>query len=115
VSAETRFEFTVTVDPGVPNGGPCRLHGRRCTIPWGWDPAHTDSPRPYTLEELETRQECPHFYAYPDEQAYLLGWHIWRQMHRDGELNEAEAAVRWAGIECQLKALLAKQQARSGW
>jgi len=106
MGADTRLTFTFTAGGGVPNGGPCRLHGRRCTIPWGWDPAHTDSSRPYTLDELEARQECPHFYAYPDEHAYLLGWRIWRQMHRDGELNDAEAAVRWIGIEERIREMM---------
>lgn len=102
MSPETRVQFAVTAGGGVPNGGPCRLHGRPCTIPPGWDRDHTDSPRPYTLDELEQRQECPHFGAYPDDDAYLLGWHIWRQIHRDGRLNEAESAVRMAGVEAYI-------------
>ena len=99
MSPETRVQFTVTVGGGVPNGGTCRLHGPPCTTPPGWDPAHADSTRPYTLDELEQREESPHFGAYPDEDAYLLGWHTWRQIRRDSRLNEAESAVRWAGIE----------------
>lgn len=81
----------------------CRLHGPGCSTQWGWDEAHTDSPRPYTLDELEHRQDDPHLYAYPDVDAHLAGWHLWRALRRDGRLNEEEEAVRWAGVEERLQ------------
>lgn len=84
-------------------GAYCRLHGAGCTVPWGYDEAHTDSDRPYTLAELEERREPPHFYAYPDAAGYLLGFDLWKAIRRDQELNPEEAAVRWAGIEERLK------------
>ncbi len=59
-------------------------HGRHCrTVSWGYDPEHTDSPRPYTLAELADRPECPHRYAYPDHGQYLQGWSLWRALRRD--------------------------------
>lgn len=51
-----RLEFTVTAGGGVPNGGRCRLHGRPCATPWGWDLAHADSPRrPLKVIEMTSR------------------------------------------------------------
>lgn len=81
----------------------CRLHGPGCAVPWGYDPAHTDSPRPYTLAELQARPEPPHRYAYPDVEAYRQGFYLWRALLRDGRLNEAEAAVRLAGLEEEIR------------
>jgi hypothetical protein len=73
--------------------GSARLHGPGCRVAWGWDREHSDSDRPYTVDELAARHENPHFYAYPDEDAYLRGWNLWRALRRDGELNSAELDV----------------------
>lgn len=102
----TRFSFEFIVDPGVPVGPACHLHGASCTIPWGWDQAHTDSEHPYSLAELEERQVSPHLFAYPDADAYLAGWKLWRALRRDERPNEEEEAVRWAGIEERLQVRL---------
>jgi hypothetical protein len=51
----------------------CRIHGPGCSTPWGYDRDHTDSDRPYTLDELAIRQSVPHFYAYPTSEDYLEG------------------------------------------
>ncbi|GAB2858212.1 hypothetical protein GCM10022221_67130 [Actinocorallia aurea] len=80
----------------------CRLHGQHCRVPWGYDPAHTDRRRPYTLDELADRNEPPHRYAYPDTAAYLDAWHLWRALRRDGRLNPQEAAARLDGIALRL-------------
>lgn len=77
------------------DGGMCRIHGRRCSIPWGYDRDHTDSDRPYTLAELAVRAECPHFYAYPTPDDYLAGWNLWRALRRDDRLTGAEADARF--------------------
>lgn len=61
----------------------CRLHGPDCHIMWGYDPAHTDSTRPYTLQEPAEHTEGPHRYAYPTAAAYEEGWELWRALRRD--------------------------------
>lgn len=81
----------------------CRLHGPGCAVPLGYDPAHTDSPRPYTLAELQQRPDAPHRYAYPDVDSYRRGFYLWWALRRDGRLNDAEAAVRWAGLEAAIR------------
>jgi hypothetical protein len=68
----------------------CRLHGPGCQTPWGYDRAHTDSQRPYTLDELAVRDAGPHFFAYPDGQAYESAWRLWVALRRDGRLTGAE-------------------------
>lgn len=97
--------FTAAATTAPPNGGTCRLHGPTCTIPWGWDTAHTDSPDPYTLAQLEGRTEPPHLHAYPTADAYRQGWHLWRALRWDAELNPAEADTRLAGVEEHLLSL----------
>lgn len=69
----------------------CRVHGSSCRVPWGYDDAHTDSPRPYTLDELDARRLPPHRFAYPSLEAYLAGWELWRALKRD----EAPTADEW--------------------
>ena len=91
VSAPGHTGLDVGSEPS-PWGG-CRLHGRRCRLPWGFDRAHTDSPRPYTDQELADRPEPPHRHAYSSHKAYLEGHHLWRVMRRDARLNPAEADV----------------------
>lgn len=88
-------------EPGKATGGPsrhwggCRLHGPGCLIPWGFDHAHTDSPRPYTDQELAGRADPPHRHAYSSHKAYLEGHHLWWVMRRDNRLNRAEADARF--------------------
>ena len=72
----------------------CRLHGQGCRTPWGYDPDHTDSHRPYPVDELAARADSPHRYAYPDHQAYLDGWTLWKALRRDGFLNQEESEAR---------------------
>lgn len=74
----------------------CRLHGLGCGIRWGYDPVHTDSDRPYTLDELAARDDGPHRYAYPDNAAYVAGFRLWRALRRDSALTAVErtTAVR---------------------
>jgi hypothetical protein len=60
---------------------------------WGYDPAHTDSRRPYTLDELAERTEGPHRYAYPTLGAYSEGWARWRVLRRDSEPTYLERLV----------------------
>lgn len=69
----------------------CRLHGSGCAVAWGYDQAHTDSARPYTLEELADREDGPHYFAYPDTAAYEAAWHAWRALRRDSRLTAEEA------------------------
>jgi hypothetical protein len=100
----TSFSFTFSVAPSATcSMPPCQIHGLPCRTALGWDEAHTDSGRPYTLDELEDRPEPPHRFAYPDADAYTVGFYIWRQIRRDGRLNEQEAAVRFAGVEERIK------------
>lgn len=68
----------------------CRIHGPDCQTPWGYDRAHTDSARPYTLDELAGRDDGPHFYAYPDGEAYERAWALWRAFVRDSRLTGPE-------------------------
>lgn len=75
----------------------CRLHGQRCQVPWGYDPAHTDSTRPYTVDELAARREAPHRYAYGPYRDYELAFYTWRSLHRDARLNAQEEDVRMRG------------------
>jgi hypothetical protein len=79
---------------GFPAAG-CRLHGPGCSVPWGYDPDHTDQRHPYTVEQLAVREVCPHRYAYPTPGAYIDGWRLWRAFRRDEGLSPAEADARW--------------------
>jgi hypothetical protein len=72
----------------------CRKHGRGCAVSWGYDRAHTDSDRPYTVDELGERLEAPHYYAYPSSSEYEQGFRIWRAMRRDDQLTPAEQEAR---------------------
>lgn len=77
----------------APGGYPVCLrtaHSRRCPIPWGYDPDHTDQTFPYTLEQLAVRREVPHRYAYPSHREYLEGFRLWRALLRDSCPNRAE-------------------------
>ncbi|WP_086685857.1 hypothetical protein [Streptomyces pseudogriseolus] len=74
----------------------CRLHGRTCSVPWGYDRSHTDSTRPYTVHELADRFEGPHRYAYPTADAYEEGFALWRALRRDGESTYLEGMVSLA-------------------
>lgn len=97
-----RYSFTFESSPtGPPDAGPCRIHGPACRIPWGWDHDHTDSPRPYTLDELEARQDPPHFFAYPTYEEYERGFYLWRAIFRDGRLNAEEEAVRFEVLRAE--------------
>lgn len=72
----------------------CRKHGRCCSVPWGYDEEHTDSARPYTVDELGDRVEAPHYHAYPSNREYELGFRIWRAMRRDDRLTRGEEEAR---------------------
>ncbi|TDC02111.1 hypothetical protein E1091_01525 [Micromonospora fluostatini] len=72
---------------------PCRAGHPGCRIPWGYDEQHTDSSRPYTLDELAERAEGPHRYAYPSHEEYLQGWRLWRALSVDSRPTRAEADV----------------------
>lgn len=72
----------------------CRKHGKGCTVRWGYDREHTDSDRPYSVDELGERIEAPHRYAYPSVREYELGFRTWRAMRRDGRLSADEERVR---------------------
>lgn len=43
---------------------------------------------------------------FPTRDAYLLAWHIWRAIKRDGRLSPEEHAVRWAVVEELVRARL---------
>ncbi|MET9517386.1 hypothetical protein [Streptomyces sp. NPDC002994] len=68
----------------------CRKHGPRCQVPWGYDEAHTDSARPYTLDELAEREAGPHRYAYPTVTEYEQAFYLWRALRVDARLAKAE-------------------------
>lgn len=74
--------------------GGCRKHGPGCSVRWGYDPEHTDSDRPYTVDELGERLDAPHRYAYPTVREYEQGFHIWRAIRRDERLTAAEEKAR---------------------
>jgi hypothetical protein len=74
-------------------GARCRAGHEGCRTPAGWDPEHSDQQTPYTLDQLAGREQAPHPGAYPDTQAYLLGFHVWRALRRDARLSAAEYAV----------------------
>ncbi|MEU9925106.1 hypothetical protein AB0H51_28125 [Streptomyces griseoluteus] len=80
----------------------CRLHGEGCHVTWGYDQAHTDSRRPYTLQELAEREAPPHRYAYPTNEAYVQGFRLWRALRRDARPTHLESltatAVRLAPL-----------------
>lgn len=65
-------------------------------MPWGGDVEHSDSSRPYTVDELAVRAEAPHRFAYPDGRAYVEGWALWRALRRDAGLTDAEECARVA-------------------
>lgn len=93
----------------------CRLHGPRCSTPWGYDRAHTDSPRPYTPDELAARYACgnpPHRYAYASTADYVQGWELWRAIGRDGRLNPDEGQAWLEGLEAELLRRQALERAR---
>lgn len=71
----------------------CRLHGSTCRTPWGYDPEHTDSATPYTLEELAERQESPHRYAYASLREYEAEFRLWRAVGRDAAPSPLERLV----------------------
>jgi hypothetical protein len=95
----------------------CRLHGPACRTLWGYDQAHTDSTHPYTVEELASRQEAPHRYAYPTVEAYEEGFRTWRAMRRDDEPTYLErllaTAVRMAPLGMRLNDSLMPHQDHS--
>lgn len=68
----------------------CRLHGEACRIPWGYDAAHTDSPRPYSVDELAVREVGPHRFAYTTVGEYEQAFYLWRALRRDARLNSTE-------------------------
>ncbi|MFE1767250.1 hypothetical protein ACFW81_23905 [Streptomyces angustmyceticus] len=82
----------------------CRLHGPGCRTPWGYDQAHTDSPRPYPLNELAEREQGPHRFAYSTTEAYELGWYTWRALRRDAEPTRAERDAAFEVLEAHLSA-----------
>ncbi|MFJ4988745.1 hypothetical protein ACIP9H_33715 [Streptomyces sp. NPDC088732] len=88
----------------------CRLHGPNCRVVWGYDQAHTDSQRPYTIDELADREEGPHFYAYPSYQEYQEGFRLWRALRWDSRLTYTEGllatAVRLAPYAANLSSTL---------
>lgn len=71
----------------------CRLHGPSCTAPPGWDREHSDSDRPYTVDELAARTQGPHFGAYDSYEDYMAGWALWKALLRDSRLSPQERAV----------------------
>lgn len=73
----------------------CRAGHPNCCVPWGYDEAHTDSDRPYTLDELAERETAPHRYAYPTLDEYLYGFKLWRSLRRDARLTYAENDIVW--------------------
>lgn len=73
----------------------CRAGHRNCTVGWGYDEAHTDSPRPYTLDELAARTAPPHRFAYPSVEEYVDAFHLWRSLRRDAEQTHAERDIVW--------------------
>lgn len=91
-------------DPFAPG---CRKHGPGCSIPWGYDPEHTDSPRPYSVDELAERGDGPHRYAYPSHDAHLYGWNLWKALRRDSRLTSDERdavdSVRLARLGIQAR------------
>lgn len=91
MSNDLRFSFTVTASPGPPSR--CRCPDP-CPIRPGWDRAHSDSDRPYTLAELEHREDAPHFYAYPTVEEYEQGFYLWRAIRRDQRLTAEEHMAR---------------------
>lgn len=72
----------------------CHLHGPRCRVPWGYDLAHTDSSRPYTLDELAGRPHPPHRFAYPSAREYEQGFYLWRAMRRDARPTWEESQAK---------------------
>jgi hypothetical protein len=78
------------------SGFGCRLHGETCRIPWGYDEAHTDSPGPYTLDELAARRVGPHRFAYGSAEEYERAWYLWRALKWDAELTTVERDARFA-------------------
>lgn len=101
----------------------CRKHGRGCAIRWGYDREHTDTDRPYTVDELADRDEGPHFYAYPSHDDYVAGWTLWKALLRDSRPTAAEqdaadsARLACLGIHAGgiMEALEQRQQMIQGW
>lgn len=73
----------------------CRAGHPNCCVPWGYDEAHADSDRPYTLDELAERETAPHRYAYPTLDEYLFGFKLWRSLRRDARLTYDENDIVW--------------------
>lgn len=73
----------------------CRAGHLNCRIPWGYDGDHTDSDRPYTLDELAARRDPPHRYAYPTVDEYVFAFKLWRSLRRDACQSDAEREVVW--------------------
>lgn len=82
------------------------VHDRHCRIPWGYDPQHVDSDRPYTVGELATRQEGPHRFAYPDIDQYVQGWQLWQALRRDRRLTPNEQDARHKAVREHVSAAL---------
>ena len=101
----------------------CRKHGRGCAIRWGYDQDHSDTDRPYTLDELADRSDGPHFYAYPSHDEYVAGWQLWKALLRDSRPTTAEqdaadsARLARLGINAGsiMEALDQRQQMIQGW
>jgi hypothetical protein len=91
----TRYTLSFTAGGGNMPACLRSVHDQSCDVPWGWDRDHTDQLEPYTWQQLAERQTGPHFYAYPDQDAYVEGWNLWRAYRRDERLNSAEADARF--------------------
>lgn len=81
----------------------CRIHGVGCAVPWGFDEEHSDQRVPYTVDQLASRRDCPHRYAYASAQDYLSGHRLWAALRRDGRLNPGERAAYFATKVEQLR------------
>jgi hypothetical protein len=86
------YSFTFTA--ASPPPGPCICPDLACPVPVGWDRAHSDTLRPYTLDELAARADGPHFHAYPGVEEYQAGWRLWRALRIESRLTPLEDFVR---------------------
>lgn len=71
----------------------CRTHGPGCRVPAGYDREHSDSDRPYTVDELAVRGSGPHFGAYGSSEEYMAGWNLWKALRRDARPSALELTV----------------------
>lgn len=55
--------------------------------------------------------EQPHREDFPTHDAYLLAWHTWRAIQRDGRLNDEELAAAYAVKEARVRELFASRTA----